>query len=72
MRVALSRAGLTIEREFAAFHDEGVFHSLPGTGRWDPDGERVVLTAFGRALKLIVPVEHAGHMLCYVARPALR
>ncbi len=69
MRAFLRDAGLDVVEEFVDFGDEGILHNFgPIAGRFDAAAGRVRLTAVGRALRRIVPVEQMGHMLCHLVR----
>lgn len=60
-------AGFTVQRRFAAFVDEGLYHTFGGlAGAWNGDEFRVELNPLGRLLRAILPDSVTGHMLCYV------
>jgi SAM-dependent methyltransferase len=60
-------AGFTIDRRFAAFEDEGLFHTFGRlAGVWNNDQFRVELNPFGRLLRKVLPPSATGHMLCYI------
>jgi SAM-dependent methyltransferase len=73
MRRFLAEAGLSVRREFAGFHNEGVLHNFGRiAGRWCAERSDVELTIVGRVLRASVPVSVCGHMLCYVVeRPGM-
>lgn len=63
----VTQAGFTVKRRFAAFVDEGLFHTFGKlAGTWNDDEFRVELTPFGRLLQATLPASVTGHMLCYV------
>ncbi len=70
----VSEAGFVIQHRFAAFVEEGLFHTFGRlAGSWNNDQFRVDLTPLGRLLRAALPASATGHMLCYVlARPAER
>lgn len=66
MRRFLAEAGLTIREEFVAFGDEGILHHFGRlAGSWNRSRATVELTTWGRWLRAALPVDIAGHMLCY-------
>lgn len=70
----LAAAGFRVVRRFAAFADEGLYHTFGRlAGRWNDAAARVDLTPIGRLLRKVLPAAHVGHMLCYVVeKPAIR
>ncbi|MBL8211086.1 MAG: class I SAM-dependent methyltransferase [Bryobacterales bacterium] len=70
----LAAAGFRIVRRFAAFTDEGLYHTFGRlAGRWNDAAARVDLTPAGRLLRKVLPTSLIGHMLCYVVKkPATR
>lgn len=70
----VAEAGFTVQRRFAAFVEEGLFHTFGRlAGAWDGDKFRVELNPLGRLLRAVLPASVTGHMLCYVLekRPSL-
>lgn len=69
MRQFLDSAGFEVVSESVRFGDEGIFHNFGRlTGRWDNAKSCIVFSPLGRVLRRLLPVEHMGHMLCYIAR----
>ncbi len=63
----VAEAGFAVKRRFAAFVDEGLFHTFGRlAGTWNDDNFRVELNPLGRLLRAVFPASATGHMLCYV------
>ena len=66
-RAFLGEAGLAIREEFVGFGDEGILHHFGRlAGLWNRERAEVDFTRLGRWLRSVLPVDLAGHMLCYV------
>jgi SAM-dependent methyltransferase len=69
IRHLVREAGFAIEREWADFHEQGILANFGAVaGRWIAEQSRVDLTALGRFLMRLVPVNLTGQMVCFVAR----
>jgi SAM-dependent methyltransferase len=69
MREFFKRAGLSVTKEWVAFHDSGIItHFGARAGHFNIRREKAFLTPLGKTLKAILPASAAAHMLCYVAR----
>ena len=72
LRGFLEKVGFEITEEFVDFKDEGILHNFGRlAGTYDFQSSRVRLSPIGRALKVLIPVNVVGHMVCCVARKPL-
>jgi SAM-dependent methyltransferase len=73
MRAFLKQSGFEMQKEWAAFKDEGVLHTFaPLAGRWDDASSSVRLNPLGKALRAALPVSLIGHMLCFLVEKPSR
>lgn len=69
MRAFLKDTGFEIIEEFVEFGDEGILHNFGRVaGTYDYERGVVSLSAIGKALHGLLPVDRMGHMLCYLVR----
>ena len=68
----LTETGFEVKDSFAAFTDEGLYHSFGRlAGSWNAQDSRVDLTIVGKLLRAALPTSVSGHMLCFVVtKPA--
>jgi SAM-dependent methyltransferase len=72
LRGFLENAGFEIAENFVDFRDEGILHNFGRlAGTYDFQSSRVRLSPIGRVLKVLLPVNAVGHMVCCVARKPL-
>jgi SAM-dependent methyltransferase len=69
MRTFLQEAGFEVIEEFVEFGDEGIISYFGKiAGIYDDEKGVFVFTSIGKLLRKIIPLDKAGHMLCYLVR----
>jgi len=54
---------------FVGFGNEGILHNFGRlAGSWNSENADVDFTPLGKVLRMVIPVNVIGHMLCYVVR----
>jgi SAM-dependent methyltransferase len=70
-RPPLKDNGFEVMEEFVGFGDEGILHNFGRmAGKFDYDNGIVLFTPLGKLLRMLIPVNLMGNMLCYVVRKA--
>lgn len=69
MRAFISETNFKILDEFVEFPDEGILHNFGKiAGKYNYEQGKVSFTWIGRMLRIIIPNQITGNMLCYVLR----
>ena len=72
IRNMILQAGFVIDREWIDFHEQGVLANFgSAAGSWNAPEARAELSALGRFLVRVVPLDLTGQMICFEARRAL-
>ena len=64
-----ARPGLRLCRNLWGFGNEGILHNCGRlAASWNSESADVDFTFLGKVLRVILPVNIVGHMLCYIVR----